>query len=149
MLQIGAGRCVPRRPQWVNLQRDILELFCEAQSRVVEDARTIRARIHEYYAYMSKVGFNHKERMQFPSVEIMRIRNSRVWNAARPEPEYPCPFCEVWNHTKAQRSQHIIHRHGGKDALDEAKDLVLVKASGIPNAVVYRGAESLKKAGWI
>lgn len=149
MLQLGARRRVSRKPRWINLQRDILELFCEAQNSVAEDARNVRAQLHEYRAYMSRAGFNGKERERLSSLEVVRSRNTKVWRPVRPEPEYPCPFCDIWSHTGAQRTQHIIYHHGGKAMLDEARDIEMISDSSFPNAVVYEGAESLKKAGWI
>ena len=125
------------RPRWINLHKDILELFVEAQQYLVEKAHSRHGQIRAHSALMVRPGFNTKERVQYPSVEVMRIRHRKEWKPKREEPMLPCSVCSVYLHTPAQRQAHIISHHG-KDAWSKAKDQDLIEKSGFSNAIVYK-----------
>lgn len=149
-----AGRRAPRchRPRWINLRRDIVELFMEAQEPLVTSLRTTRAQSDEYKSFMTKrLGFNkYASKLEHPTVRELRLRDPIKFRPKRLEAAFSCTHCSsVFQTVKAQRA-HIIRVHG-KEAYVSVKELR--ERAGTPRAIIYDGsalqAQMLKKSGWL
>jgi hypothetical protein len=146
MLEERVGRSLPHRPRWENLHEDILELFQDAQEKVVENIRRGRTNRHEWIVQRRRPNFNwYKCHPSFYAKQRAQYSNHKITPLEPPvDPELSCSYCDYKAHTKSQRFAHECCSHDSRGKKTSRTNVEFM---------IYDGSkeqfELLKSSGWL
>jgi len=107
---------------WVDLRRDIVELFIDAQFIALEHVRRTRLRRAEYVSFMEREGFNHfKPGGSFYAKQRARYTHFQVPVLEPPDDPRLLCGCGYRAHTLSQLRNHSRIRRCPSDSRSSQK----------------------------